>query len=112
MYGSSFIMATDSPQLLSSRPMDATAIPLPTEDATPPVTNRNFDMSVPPTALCPADISGLTTPTPLLCRLLRRATSASASIAPCVPLIFAVASAYSAYTLVLGSQEPEHASKG
>src|SRR6185312_11611602 len=42
MYGSSFMMATDNPRLLKRRPSDATVMPLPTDETTPPVTNRNF----------------------------------------------------------------------
>ena len=37
-YGSSFWMVTATPRLLSSRPIDAVAMPLPTELTTPPVT--------------------------------------------------------------------------
>ncbi len=42
------MMATDRPRLLSSRPIEATAIPLPTDDATPPVTNKYFVMRCSP----------------------------------------------------------------
>ena len=38
MYGSNFWMATDRPRATSSWPMEAAAIPLPSEDTTPPVT--------------------------------------------------------------------------
>src|SRR5215469_11997473 len=48
MYGSSFIIATDSPRLFSRRPIEATAIPLPTDEATPPVTNKYFAMCYSP----------------------------------------------------------------
>src|SRR6185437_2373508 len=38
MYGSNFIMVTRSPRSTSNRPSDAAAMPLPSEDTTPPVT--------------------------------------------------------------------------
>src|SRR5215831_18816799 len=42
------MIATESPRLFSRRPIDATAIPLPTDDATPPVTNKYFAMCYSP----------------------------------------------------------------
>ena len=38
MYGSNFWMATERPRATSSCPIEAAAIPLPSEDTTPPVT--------------------------------------------------------------------------
>src|SRR5581483_3373031 len=38
MYGSSFSRHTETPRPRSSRPSDATVIPLPTDDTTPPLT--------------------------------------------------------------------------
>src|SRR3954447_25451785 len=38
MYGSSFCSWTVSPRATSRRPIDAAAMPLPSEDTTPPVT--------------------------------------------------------------------------
>src|SRR5579859_6603446 len=110
MYGSSFIIATDNPRLFSNRPMDATAIPLPTEDATPPVTNKNFGMTVPPTAPGPADISGSTSPIRMLCRFLQRATSTRVPATSYVPLAFVFALAFVLWRLFspLGSLKPEH----
>jgi hypothetical protein len=37
MYGSNFCRPTVNPRETSSRPMDAAAIPLPSDDTTPPV---------------------------------------------------------------------------
>ena len=48
IYGSSFWRETEMPLLLSTRPMEATVMPLPTLDATPPVTNMYFTIFVPP----------------------------------------------------------------
>src|SRR5512146_3296109 len=49
MYGSSLRMETLRPRALSSRPMLAAVIPLPSEEVTPPVTKTYFDMgSAPP----------------------------------------------------------------
>src|SRR5215471_15720739 len=42
------MMETEMPRLLRSRPMDATAIPLPTDETTPPVTKMNFGTPSPP----------------------------------------------------------------
>jgi hypothetical protein len=42
MYGSSFRMQTEMPRALSSRPIDATVIPLPTDETTPPETKMYF----------------------------------------------------------------------
>src|SRR5688500_8112969 len=42
MYGSSLMIETDSPRLLSSRPMLAAVMPLPSEEVTPPVTKTYF----------------------------------------------------------------------
>jgi hypothetical protein len=42
MYGSSFWRETEIPLLLSTRPIEATVIPFPTLDTTPPVTNMYF----------------------------------------------------------------------
>src|ERR1700694_3467481 len=42
MYGSSFKMRTEIPRALSSRPIDATVIPLPTDETTPPETKMYF----------------------------------------------------------------------
>ena len=42
MYGSSFCGETEIPRLLSTRPTEATVIPLPMLDTTPPVTNMYF----------------------------------------------------------------------
>src|SRR5579875_1852031 len=44
IYGSSFISETETPWFLSSRPSEATVMPLPTDEATPPVTKMNFDI--------------------------------------------------------------------
>src|SRR5579883_998705 len=44
MYGSSFMRETETPRFFSSRPREATLIPFPTDDATPPVTKMNLDM--------------------------------------------------------------------
>src|SRR5215217_6141539 len=41
-YGSSFWSATRSPRALNSRPSEAVVIPLPSPEATPPVTKTNF----------------------------------------------------------------------
>src|SRR5579859_4632163 len=41
------MIETERPRLLNSLPREATVIPLPTDDATPPVTNRNFAMTLP-----------------------------------------------------------------
>ena len=38
IYGSNFIIVTDSPLHSNNVPIDAAAIPLPKEDTTPPVT--------------------------------------------------------------------------
>jgi hypothetical protein len=42
MYGSSFRTQTEMPRALSSLPIDATVIPLPTEETTPPETKMYF----------------------------------------------------------------------
>src|SRR5579875_109284 len=42
------MMEPEMPRFLSRRPMEATLIPLPTDDATPPVTKINFDIRTPP----------------------------------------------------------------
>src|SRR6187549_1076874 len=42
MYGSSLRMETERPRLLSSRPMLAAVMPLPSDDVTPPVTKTYF----------------------------------------------------------------------
>src|SRR3954463_2578840 len=44
MYGSSFRMETRRPRALSSRPMLAAVMPLPSEEVTPPVTKTYFAM--------------------------------------------------------------------
>src|SRR5579884_2837215 len=38
---------TETPRFLRRRPSEATLIPLPTDDATPPVTKMNFDIEKP-----------------------------------------------------------------
>src|SRR5437588_4982641 len=47
MYGSSFWMETSTPRLLSTRPIDAAVIPLPTDETTPPVRNMYFGIALP-----------------------------------------------------------------
>src|SRR5689334_1696202 len=42
MYGSSLMIETERPRLLSSRPMLAAVMPLPSEEVTPPVTKTYF----------------------------------------------------------------------
>src|SRR5688500_13569749 len=42
MYGSSLRIETCRPRLLSSRPIDAAVMPLPSEEVTPPVTKTYF----------------------------------------------------------------------
>src|SRR5687767_13354053 len=42
MYGSNFWSATFRPRATSSRPIEAAAMPLPSEETTPPVTKMNF----------------------------------------------------------------------
>src|ERR1700690_357937 len=44
MYGSSLMMETERPRLLSSRPTLAAGMPLPSEEGTPPVTKTYFAM--------------------------------------------------------------------
>ena len=39
MYGSNFCSATFSPRATSRRPIEAAAMPLPSDETTPPVTN-------------------------------------------------------------------------
>src|SRR6266581_3246663 len=39
---------TETPRFLRRRPSEATLIPFPTDDATPPVTKINFDICFPP----------------------------------------------------------------
>src|SRR5947209_9369504 len=49
IYGSSFMRETETPRFVSRRPREATLIPFPTDDATPPVTKMNLDIvSYPP----------------------------------------------------------------
>ena len=42
MYGSNFCSWTRKPRLTSNRPIEAAAIPLPSEETTPPVTKMNL----------------------------------------------------------------------
>ena len=42
MYGSSFMIVTLRPRFSSSAPIDAEAMPLPSEETTPPVTKMNL----------------------------------------------------------------------
>ena len=44
MYGSNFMTVTFNPLLSSKEPKEADKIPLPIEETTPPVTNRNFGL--------------------------------------------------------------------
>src|SRR5713226_5128801 len=48
MYGSSFRMQTEIPRALSNRPIEATVIPLPTDETTPPETKMYFVARVAP----------------------------------------------------------------
>src|SRR5438876_8797276 len=48
MYGSSLRTATEMPRLLSSRPSEATVMPLPTDETTPPLTKMYLDTFRPP----------------------------------------------------------------
>src|SRR5512143_2836680 len=43
-YGSNFWHVTFSPRLSSRQPIDAAAMPLPSDETTPPVTNMNLAM--------------------------------------------------------------------
>src|SRR5215207_7601584 len=43
-YGSSFMVQTLAPRLLSNRPIEAVVMPLPTDETTPPVTKMYFGM--------------------------------------------------------------------
>ena len=47
MYGSNFCIVTLRPRSTSSLPSEAAAIPLPSEETTPPVTKMNLVASVP-----------------------------------------------------------------
>ena len=42
MYGSNFSIVTRSPRSTSSRPSEAAAMPLPSDETTPPVTKMNL----------------------------------------------------------------------
>ena len=55
MYGSSFKSDTETPRLLSSRPIDATVMPLPTDETTPPLT-KMYRVTPPPSRMGPARI--------------------------------------------------------
>ena len=44
MYGSSFITVTFNPLLSKREPSEAERIPLPIEETTPPVTNKNLGL--------------------------------------------------------------------
>ena len=48
MYGSSLMMETERPRLLSRRPTLAAVMPLPSEEVTPPVTKTYFAIATPP----------------------------------------------------------------
>src|SRR4051812_12935114 len=47
IYGSSFISETETPRLFSSLPREATVMPLPTDDTTPPLTKMYRVTSAP-----------------------------------------------------------------
>ena len=90
MYGSNFCSATFRPRATSSRPIEAAAMPLPSEETTPPVTKmkrvRGRDSGISAITSCPASLATARTAacfTPLCSssRAWRRA-AASPSSAP------------------------------